>query len=77
MHQFAFTAGQSVADLAQRISMGQLAERHSHELGPAGESFGSAFGQVLLDQRSEFRSGKMLQKLIEQAGSLYHKQCPP
>jgi hypothetical protein len=77
MHQFAFTASQPVADLPQRISMGQLAERHGHELRPAGESFGGAFGQVFLDQRGELQSGKMLQKLIEQAGSLYHKQCPP
>jgi hypothetical protein len=44
MHQFAFTASQAVADLAQRVGMGQLAERHGHELSPAGEAFGGAFG---------------------------------
>jgi hypothetical protein len=70
MHQFAFTASQAVADLAERIGVGQLAERHGHELGPAGEPLGGAFGQVFLDQRGKLRSGEMLQKLIEQAGSL-------
>jgi hypothetical protein len=53
--------------------MGQLAERHGRELRPAGETLGGAFGLVLVDQRGELRPGKMLQKLIEQAGSLQHK----
>jgi len=52
--------------------MGQLAERHGRELRPAGETLGGAFGLVLVDRRGELRPGKMLQKLIEQAGSLYH-----
>ena len=52
MHQFAFAASQPVADLAQRIGVGQLAERHGHELSPAGEALGGAFGLVLLDQAS-------------------------
>jgi hypothetical protein len=60
MHQFAFTASQPVADLPQRISMGQLAKRHGHELRPAEKSLGGAFRQVLLDQRGKLRSGKML-----------------
>src|SRR5450759_1840888 len=30
---------------------------------------------VLLDQRGELRSGEMLQKLIEQTGSLYHNSA--
>jgi hypothetical protein len=50
--------------------VGQLTEFHRHELCPAGEAFGVSLGLVLFDQRSRFRSGKMLQKLIEQAGSL-------
>jgi len=70
MHQFAFAARQPVADLAQRIGVGQLAERHGDELSPAGEALGGAFGLVLLDQGGELRSGEMLQKLIEQTGSL-------
>jgi hypothetical protein len=57
--------------------VGQLAERHGRELRPAGETFGGAFGLVFFDQRGELRPGEMLQKLIEQAGGLYHKQCPP
>src|ERR1700739_998369 len=55
--------------------MGQLAERHGHELGPAGEPLGGAFGQMFLDQRRKFCPGEMLQKLIEQAGSLYHENA--
>jgi hypothetical protein len=50
--------------------VGQLAERHGHELSPAAETLGGAFGLVLLDQRGELRPGEMLQKLIEQTGSL-------
>jgi hypothetical protein len=51
--------------------VGQLAERHGHQLSPAGETLGGVFRKVLLDQRGELRSGEMLQKLIEQAGTLY------
>jgi hypothetical protein len=52
-----------------------LTERHGHELGPAGEAFGVAFGLMLFDQGGEFRSGKMIQQLIEQAGNLYHRNA--
>ena len=55
--------------------MGQLAKRHGHELRPTGEPFGGVFGVVLLDQTAEFRSREMLQKLIEQAGDLYHNDA--
>jgi hypothetical protein len=61
MHQFALAASQAVADLAQRIGVGQLAEQHGHELGPAGEALGVAFGLVIPDQQSERRDGKMIQ----------------
>jgi hypothetical protein len=52
--------------------MGQLAKRHGNELCPTAEPFGGVFGGVLFDQTAEFRSREILQKLIEQAGDLYH-----
>jgi len=48
-----------------------LTEHHGHELRPAGEAFCVPFGLTLLDQRGEFGSGEMLQKLIEQTGNQY------
>src|ERR1017187_3912389 len=55
--------------------MGQLAEYHAPELSPAGESFGVALGLMLVNQRSKFRYGKMLQKLIDQAGRPEHSNA--
>jgi hypothetical protein len=49
MDQLAQTAGQPVADLAQRIGVAQLAEQHGHELGPTIETLGCALGLMLLD----------------------------
>jgi len=71
VHQFTFAAGQAVADLAQRIGVRQLTEHHGHELRPASEAFCVSLGLTLLDQRGEFGSGKVLQKLIEQTGNQY------
>src|SRR5260370_10448128 len=62
---------QAVADLAQGVGVGQLAEQHRDQLGPAAKAFGAPFGVVFLDQRSELSSGKMLEQLIEQTGYLY------
>ena len=52
--------------------MGQLAEQHRRELGPAGEALGVAFAVVLLDQAGELVSGDLPEKLTEKAGRLYH-----
>ena len=71
MNQAAQTAGQPVADLAQGVGVGQLAEQHRNQLCPAAKAFGAPFGVVFLDQRSELSSGKMLEQLIEQTGYLY------
>ena len=51
-------AGQTVADLAQRIGPAELAQQHRDELRPAGEALGGALGVVRLDQRPEFVAGK-------------------
>src|ERR1035438_10426308 len=77
MYQLAQTAGQPIADLAQRIGMAQLAEEHGHELGPAVETLGSALGLMLFDQAGEFQARKMMKQLIEQTRDLYHQERPP
>ena len=71
MHQAAETAGQPVADLAQRIGAAELAKQHRDELRPAGKPFGGALGAVLLHECGELGPGKMLEQLIEQAGCVY------
>src|SRR6202007_137666 len=65
MHQAAQTAGQTVANLAERIGSSQLAKKHSYELRPAAKSLGGALGAVLLHQGGELGTGKMLEQLIE------------
>jgi hypothetical protein len=39
MHQLAQATRQTVADLAQRVGMGQLAEQHRNQLRSATEPF--------------------------------------
>jgi hypothetical protein len=46
-----------------------LAKEHGDELRPAGTALGASFGVMLLNQRSELSPGKMLEQLIEKAGS--------
>ena len=65
MYQFAEAAGETVADLAQRIGAAELAENHGDKLRPAGESLGGPLGVVFLDERPELGAGKMLEQLIE------------
>ena len=72
MNEFAETTMQAVADFAQRVGAGELAEQHGDELGPARKALGVAFGLVLFDERLELAAGKVLEQLIEQAGGLYH-----
>jgi hypothetical protein len=71
MDQFAEAAGQTVADLAQRIGAAELAEQHRDELRPAGKTLGGPLGVVFLDQRPELVAGKMMEQLIEQTRGLY------
>src|SRR5262247_4420782 len=77
MHQAAETAGQTVANLPEGIGTSELAKEHGYELRPAAKSLGGALGAVLLNQGSELGTGKMLEQLIEQAGSLYDCLGPP
>jgi hypothetical protein len=77
MRQAAQTAGQAVADFAERIGASELAKQHGYALRPGGKSFGGVFGAVFLYQGGEFGTGKMLEQLIEEAGSLYDCLGPP
>jgi hypothetical protein len=70
MHQLAQAATQAIADLAQRVGVGELTEQHRDELSPATEALGIPFGAVFPDQRAELGSGKVLEQLIEQTGGL-------
>src|ERR1700733_14350956 len=77
MHEFTQTAGQPVADLAQRVRRSQLTEQHRHQLRAAAEALGYSFGPVFLHQRRELQGREVLQQLIKQAHRLYHSVCPP
>jgi hypothetical protein len=54
-----------------------MAKQHSYELRPTAKSFGGTLGTVLLHQGGELATRKMLEQLIEQAGSLYDCLGPP
>src|SRR3954454_7235113 len=77
MHETAQATGQAVADVAQGIGAAQLAKEHGDELRPASKALGGSFGPVFLHQRGEFRTGKMVEQLIEEARSLYDCLGPP
>jgi hypothetical protein len=77
MRQPAQTAGQAVANFAERIGASELAKQHGYELRPAGKSFGGVCGAVFLYQAGEVGTRKMLKQLIEEAGSLYDCVGPP
>ena len=71
MDQFAQATAQAVANLAQRIGVGELAEQHRDQLGPAAKAFGAPFRVVFLDQRRELGPREMLEQLIEETRNLY------
>jgi len=77
VHQATQTAGQTVTNLAEGIGPAELAEEHGDELGPAAKSFGGPLSAVFPNQDGEFGTGKMLEQLIEKAGSLYDCLGPP
>jgi len=72
MAQLAFKRGQSAADLAQALGIGELAEHHGNELLPAGETAGVALGVVFAGEGLELEAREELQKLAENAGYSIH-----
>ena len=77
VHQTTQTAGQAVTNLAEGIGPAELAKQHGYELGPAAESLRRALRAVFLNQGAELGTRKMLEQLIEQAGSGYDCLGPP
>jgi hypothetical protein len=77
VHQATDAAGKTVTDLAEGIGASELAKEHGYELCPAAKSLGSALSAVFLNQGGELGTRKMLEQLIEQAGSLYDCLGPP
>ena len=70
--KLAFTGGQPAANLAQRLRTCQLAERHGHELAPAGEAAGVSLGLVLAHRGLKLGTRKQMQHLTENAGYSNH-----
>ncbi len=58
MYQFAEAAGETIADLAQRVGAAEPAENHGDKLRPAGEALGGPLGVVFLGERPELGAGK-------------------
>ena len=77
MDQTTQAARQAVTDIAPGIGAAQLAEEHGDKLGPAGEALGGALSVMLFHERGKLGSRKMLEQLIEEAGSLYDCLGPP
>src|SRR3954452_1177263 len=72
VHQLARAAGESIANITQRVRVCELTQQHGDQLRPATEALGRSFGIVLLYKRRELQHRKVLQQLIEQAHRLYH-----
>ncbi len=63
MTQVAFAGGQAVGDVAQAVDRAQLKKQHRHQLAPAGEVFGVAFGIMLPNGGIEVGAWDQLQDL--------------
>jgi hypothetical protein len=72
MYEFAQAALKAIADLAQRIGAGQLAEQHGGEVRPGREALGAVLGLVLVDQPGEFVARDLFEQLTEETGGPYH-----
>jgi len=72
MRQLAQTTRQAVADLTQRVGVGQLTREHRGELCPAREALGITFAVVLAHQLGELRAQHLLKELTEETGGPYH-----
>jgi len=64
--------GQSVADLSQALSLGQLTEKHGHILIPGGEALSMAFCPAFTDKTQKRDTGDNLEYLAEQTCGKLH-----
>ena len=65
---FYVAAPGSTFDLSIKSGKAKLAEKHGHQLAPAGETLGVALGSVLMDGGIEVSARNQLQNLRENAG---------
>jgi hypothetical protein len=72
MAQLALAGRQPPADLAQGVSLPQLAKQHGNELAPAGEAARVPLRPVLPYQLLELQAWKELEKLGENAAYSIH-----
>ena len=63
---------QSVADLSQAFSLGQLTEEHGHILIPGGEALSMALCPTFMDQAQKRDTGDNLEYLAEQTCGKLH-----
>lgn len=73
MDELPKATGEAIADLAQRIGVGQLAKQHADELRPTREPACVTFPLMPLDDTGEFGAGNLFQKLTKQTCGLYHR----
>ncbi len=64
--------GQSVADLSQALSLGQLTEEHGHILIPGGEALSMALCPTFMDKAQKRDTGDNLEYLAEQTCGKLH-----
>ena len=76
MGELAFTGRKAVADLAQRVSPAQLAEKHRDKLAPTAKAAGMPFGLRLFDQQLKLSTRKKLENLTEHATKSIHVGPP-
>lgn len=74
--QFAFAAAETIADLPQRASLGQLAEKHRHKLRPTAKTPGVTLRFEFTHVPGEIRALKERQNLGKQTGSADHLRSP-
>ena len=65
MSQLAHCTGQATADLSQALCLGQLTEKHGHEMRPTCESLGTVLKAMLDNQSGEHVPVEDLQDLTE------------
>jgi hypothetical protein len=58
MNQLAYATAQAVVNLAKRIGVGELAEKHRDQLRPAAKTLGASFRVVLLTSAPNSVTGK-------------------
>jgi hypothetical protein len=72
MFQFPFDGHQPIANLAQGLSLPQLAKQHGCKLSPAGKTTRVPLGVVLLHCLLEPLAGEQLQQLSKNAAYSIH-----